>query len=338
MMTANVLSWSPVAALMIKARMAMDVILHIGAHRTASTSFQIYMRENAHRLIRDGIGFWGPRRTRNSGVFSGIMPVPSSVPPARQFRLARGRIQSQTSICAKAGCASLVVSDENILGSPRRNLQKSKLYPDVGDRMARYLEAFGGQVNRIALSIRSGESFWASQIAFSVERGYDVPDVDALDRLVTQPRSWRDVITDLRDAAPGVEILVMPYESFGGRPERKLGHMLHHEITPPLLHSREWVNRRPDLPTLRAALAERGDDPALLPEGNGRWTPFDANQTAALRETYADDLYWLRAGADGLATLTEETGPDMAGITPPDGLPIRGQTYGIEERRMAGNR
>ncbi|GAA6189170.1 hypothetical protein [Litorivita sp. NS0012-18] len=316
----------------------MDVILHIGAHRTASTSFQTYLRENAQRLSRDGIGFWGPRRTRSGGVFSGIMPVPSSVPPARQFRLARGRILTQASIAQKAGCETLIVSDENMIGSSRRNLQKSRLYPDVGERLARYLEGFDGRVSRIALSIRSLESFWASQIAFSVERGYRVPDAEALDRLVTQPRAWRDVITDMRDAAPDVEILVMPYESFGGRPERKLGHMVHHAIKPPLLHSREWLNRRPDLPALRAALEERGDDPSILPEGTGRWNPFDASQTAALRETYADDLYWLRAGADGLATLTEETGPDMAGMTSPDGLPIRGQTDGIEERRMAGNR
>lgn len=203
-----VLSRSPRAASTIKARTAMDVILHIGAHRTASTSFQTYMRENAHRLSRDGIGFWGPRRTRNGGVFSGILPVPSHVPPARQFMLARGRVKTQSSLAHRAGCRALVVSDENMIGSPRENLRKGKVYPSIAYRTARYLEAFDGRVTRVALSIRSLENFWASQAAFAVERGFRVPTTDDLDRLVTSPRSWRDVITDLRDAAPDVEILV----------------------------------------------------------------------------------------------------------------------------------
>jgi len=48
-------------------------------------------------------------------------------------------------------------------------------------------------------------------------------------------------------------------------------------------------------------------EPAELPsDGLGHWQPFTKDQTAALRETYADDLFWLTAGADGLATPDRE--------------------------------
>ena len=64
-------------------------------------------------------------------------------------------------------------------------------------------------------------------------------------------------------------------------------------------------------------------------------TAFDSAQTAALREAYADDLFWLRAGADGLATLIEENGPGQAGEHPPTGQTTRGHDNDDEERRMA---
>ena len=64
----------------------MDVILHIGAHRTATTTFQHYMRGQSSELARAGIGFWGPWRTRG-GLFSGVMPGPVAIgggDPARR--------------------------------------------------------------------------------------------------------------------------------------------------------------------------------------------------------------------------------------------------------------
>lgn len=51
----------------------MKVILHIGAHRTGTTSFQSYMRRNADFMRIRRIGFWGPLRTRG-GLFAGVQP------------------------------------------------------------------------------------------------------------------------------------------------------------------------------------------------------------------------------------------------------------------------
>lgn len=324
---------SRLATTLQKARIIMDVILHLGAHRTASTSFQHYMRENKEKLGRAGIGFWGPRRTR-SGLLTGVLPCSSPISAAEQLDRATGRIALNLHRARAQKIKQMVVSDENMIGAPRRNLRSFRLYGNVGARMARYSQAFGGKINRIVLSIRSQDSYWSSVIAFAVARGHWVPSQDDLDRLVTTNRHWRDVIMDLACAVPDAEIQIQPYETFGGRPERKLAYMTGWENTP-RTHAREWKNRAADLPQLRHMQADRMGDTSALPVGEGRWNPFDRSQTLALREAYADDLFWLRAGADGLATLAEEIGSVKAVQKPAAGLTKRGQTDGITERRMA---
>ncbi|WP_299848522.1 hypothetical protein [uncultured Roseovarius sp.] len=311
----------------------MDVILHLGAHRTASTSFQHYMRANTSRLEQVGVGFWGPLRTRD-GILTGVMPCDTDQTPDEQLAAAQARILQNLDRAEKRGITHLVVSDENVVGSPRNNLRKAQLYGGMGERMARYSQAFGGRLTRLVLSIRSQDMYWSSVTAFAVARGHKVLRSEELARLASGTRQWRDVITDLACAVPDVEIQVHSYEVFGGMPERRLAAITGLDEGPSQ-HAREWLNRAPGLRELREIVAERGEDPGALPAGEGRWHPFDRDQVMALREAYADDLYWLRAGADGLATLIEETASAKAGKQPSADDATRGQTDGKDDRRLA---
>ena len=327
----------------------MDVILHIGAHRTATTSFQSYLRANAPGLAERGVGFWGPRRTRG-GVLAGVIPGPGPLPPAQQFERARGRIALNLAKAEDRLVRHLLISDENILGSPRGNLRRERLYPDAGPRVEAFARAFEGRLGRIVISIRAQERYWASVLCFALARGHALPKPGALDRLVTQPRGWREVIEDLARAAPGVEILVMPHERYAGLPERRLARMLGLSREMPQAHARQWLNRSPDLAALRSLLAERGE--AGLPTGQGAWQPFDSDQRQALNEIYQDDMFWLSAGASGLARLAPDpweegveeaspTGPNggqQAAIDPRARLRRRGQGDDDEEGRMVRTR
>jgi len=316
----------------------MDVILHIGAHRTASTSFQAYMRCNSDRLARSGVGFWGPLRTRN-GVFRGVIPVLSPMSPKRQLKLARGRILTQIAGVEAKGFEALIISDENTIGTPRQNLRAQSLYRAIGDRMAQYHHAFGGQITRVALSIRSLDSFWTSMLGYAVKRGHSMPNPVLLDQIIADTRSWRDVITDIACAMPDVEIQVMPFEIYAGQPEAKLRRMTGGKVTVPLHHHRKWLNRGPNLEQLHHILLDRSEPADVLVRGaeagNDRWHPFSAPQIAQLREKYHDDLFWLRAGADGLATLTEETSPHKTRINLAGGQTLKGQSNDIENGRVA---
>ncbi len=322
------------AELSHRAGKTMDVILHIGAHRTASTSFQFYMRENARELAAEGVGFWGPLRTRN-GVLTGVVPVPGGLRPRKQMKLAKGRIQIHCERAEVNGIKQLIVSDENMIGSLRQSVRDVALYQGAGERMARFAEAFDGRISRVCLSIRSYDSFWSSALAFAVGRGNKVPNAGRLAGFLANRRGWRDVITDVACAVPGADIMVLPYESFGGRAERKLELMLEERIDAPMKSARVWMNRGPQLAELRRIVADRGGDPALLPEGEGRYNPFDASQIAALREAYADDLFWLTAGADGLARLITENGRMKDGETPRTAGQERGQDNDQQKGRVA---
>jgi hypothetical protein len=309
----------------------MNVFLHIGAHRCATTTFQAYMRQNSDRLGLQGTGFWGPLVTRK-GLFSGVLPVPGASLGRDKQRRAAGRIQLRLTRCAGLGVQRLVVSDENMLGSVRANLRMGELYCGVGERLARFNQAFGGRVTDVVLSIRSLDRYWASALGYSLTRGRHLPSQGELDRLVSSPRSWRDVVTDVACAMPEARIRVLPFETFAGRPDAQLQALTGME--PPRTHARIWHNATPKLPQLREELGTRAA--RRLPDGEGRWQPFTWTQQAELRETYADDMMWLTAGADGLARLARDPDEKMAGLNPSATELTRGRPYDDEDRRLAG--
>lgn len=319
------------AALQQRSRNTMKVILHIGAHRCATTSFQEYMRQNAHGLARQGIGYWGPFHTRN-GLFHGIQPGPARVTGRDLARRARGRLQLNLSDCQEQGVQQLLISDENMIGTLRENLRLGDLYSGAGERMARFSHAFGRTVGDVVLSIRSLDSYWTSALAYAVARGHRVPTAATLEGLVQAPRSWRDVITDIACAMPDARLHVLPFETFGARPEAQLAAIT--GIEAPRTHARVRLNASLCLQDLRATVPS--SIAAKLPEGRGRWLPFDHAQAALLRERYADDMMWLAGGADGAAALVHDPEKLAAGLNPPRIDLTRGRPDD-KERRMAGS-
>jgi len=307
----------------------MDVTLHIGAHRCATTTFQYYLRNNADRLRELRVGFWGPRRTRK-GLFSGIQPGGLPLPGRDPAQRGNGRVRLACARSAAAGIEHLVVSDENMLGTMRDNLRTSTLYGSAGERMARYAQAFQGRLTQVVLNIRSLDYFWASGMGYALSRGHGLPSEGLLHRVSVSPRSWRDVITDISCALGDVPLWVLPFEGYAGRPDDQLAAITGGEV--PSGHARAWLNATPHLPELRMMV-----EPAMrhrLPRGTGRWIPFDVAQTAALREHYADDIMWLMAGADGLARMISDSTNTRADNRP--GFePTRGSIDDDERRRMA---
>lgn len=153
-------------------------------------------------------------------------------------------------------------------------------------------------------------------MAHGVRRGFHLPQVKGLERIASGDRHWRAVITDLAAAMPEAELVVYPFEDFIGRSDAQLTLMTGREDVP-RKHRRIWSNPAPELPHLRQALLDRGHHQDKLPDGEGRWQPFNTKQVTILRKAYAADMNWLRAGADGMAKLIEDAGPTKAETNPP---------------------
>lgn len=326
----------------------MDIILHMGAHRCATTTFQQFLEHNAASLGRDGTIAWTPERLR-SGMLSVVLVRAQDITPEIDYRARRsaGLVAVEVERARRCGAARLVLSEENMIGAIRNNLRAGALYPDIAVRLARMRMALGAPWTRIALSIRSQDHYWASSLSFGLSHGHRVPDAGMLAALVAQPRRWRDVVTVLTRTAPEADIVVLPFERFASRPEVQLSEITVQSVPANLVARRQWRNMSARRDKLRRILILRGEAQlaGALPPGDGRWMPFDEGQQAELRAQYRADLDWLAGGADGLARLaggacgtdglaparkTEEahTGTTEAGAWPPARPVIEGQFHG----------
>lgn len=314
----------------------MDITLHMGAHRTATTSFQHYMRLNAPALARHGVGYWGPLRIR-TGRLAGLQATQGGDADSTRRHIATALDRAE-----KRGITHLIVSEENIAGHPARNMREARLYPGIGDRLARVARVFDHRISRVVLSVRPQQDYWPSLLAYAVHRGHPLPDAAQIGRIARSPRLWQDVVRDVA-AAQGGRIRVQDHAT---DPAAMLFGMTGGAFTPPSTHAALHLNAAPHRAELRKALTARGTDASAIPGGAGRWQPFDTDQQARLREAWLDDEFWLAAGAGGLATraaggrtpqgTTHQ--PERAGHHPPHGHLERGHGNDIEERRMVGTR
>jgi len=306
----------------------MEITLHLGAHRTGTTSFQQYLRNNRARLRADGTEVWEPQQLRK-GMFDGLFAAPRMLNGRDQHARAVGRIGLHVAQAETSGAKRLLISEENMIGAPRACLRSASLYPAIGERMARLEAAFKGRITRVVMCVRAQDLWWSSVAAYSVARGHALPDAAKLEALATSPRTWRDVIADLACALPNAHIKIAPFEQYAGQFDAIAALAL--DRAAPHDNSWHWLNRSPNVSELRNKMNDFGVPVACLPAhlaaGEGRWNPFTTEQAANLREAYADDMMWLTAGADGLATLTEEFSRTRAGPSLPAGALKKGQYH-----------
>ncbi len=282
----------------------MDVILHVGAHRTATTTLQRMMGASNHATAAAGVAYWGPKRTRG-GLFNGLGDL--TVPRQRQRALARIRFHAAQ--LAKDGHRALLISDENMLGTLRRNTTDLRLYPGAADLLTPLGGALADHRLTVAMGIRSYDSYWASVLAFRLGRGGPLPTPGMVDRLIAQPHRWRHITASVAAAVPQARVVVWTHERMGARPDRLVRELTGADMT--LSGADAWTNTMPSIGRLRETVEDFGGDPALIREVSGRFMPFDHDQRATLRAQYSEDLTWLRAGAGGLATLIDDPATEL---------------------------
>jgi hypothetical protein len=291
----------------------MDILLHLGAHRTATSGFQAFLWANRAALAAAGLTPWTPRRTRD-GLLDGLIRHPMRVTLTDERRAARalGRLRLEFDRLDRAGQSALLISEENLLGTMMNNIEDRGLYPFLTDRMARYAPAFDGRGLHVGLGIRDYADYWASCLGFAIGRGHPAPDRALLDCLVTQPRRWRHLVREIATVFPAARITVWTHEAMAGRARAVTAALSGQGVPAGLTDPRDRHNRGPGYDAVVEALALRGETlpEAAARQSAGRWMPFDADQHAVLHAQYRQDLAWLDAGAEGLAV-------HLDGRTPP---------------------
>lgn len=292
----------------VKGLIAVEICLHLGAHRTGSTSLQVFMNTNRVALARARTAIWGPGRTR-TGLFEGLIRDPNGLNDAH-LKLAErsvGRIRLQINRAVENGMRRVVVSEENMIGTMVHNLRQDALYGQVQPRLKRFVPAFAGHDLRIGIAIRTYEDYWASALAFRIKGGEAFPTAKRLNALAQQPRRWRHVIADISGAFPRAPITVWSFDALKSHPHLQLDAVTGGKVPAGLSDDGRTNNASLTANEIALVAQERGqtDLAQELMTQPGRYQPFDGAQIQKFRQDYATDLDWLRHGSDGLATYID---------------------------------
>ncbi len=280
----------------------MELVICLGAHGLGADLLADDLICNAKDLEPYGVQSWRQQAVSDTTAEAFAAILNSS--DAAKRKGAEARVQLLIEQAPSTGCRALVFSDENVIGTRRDNITEADLYPSAGERIGRISRAMGGQVSKLVLSIEPLEIYWTRLLTQQLRLGKPVATARKLDMLTNSSRSWRDLVQDVSRAVPEAELRVLAHSERTALPRNLLSLALDGRFpeggTQPDPKP-EW-----DLIQLRTILEAFGQDPRQLPQGKGFWKPFSVAQSNTLQERYNDDLFWLTAGADGMATFIKE--------------------------------
>ncbi|MCX7644330.1 MAG: hypothetical protein N2Z62_03410 [Rhodobacteraceae bacterium] len=281
----------------------MELALHIGAHRTATTSLQQALGMASAELAAAGTAFWGPEAMRLPGRRDHARNLRRAAadPAAREAaEAARREVARALAGLAGAGIGRLLVSEENLIGTMEGNFAAAALYPNAARNLAAAADLFGGPPAEVFLGLRDYAGWWASAYAQCVVLR-EMPPFDA-GRIAASARGWPEVAEEVRATFPQARLTLWRHGP--GAAEAALAAMLPAPLAGRVvLHGRRanaalsarglrrFTARRRraggfDAAARRAAVAELGE------AGGPPLRPFPAEAEAALAERFERD--WAR--------------------------------------------
>lgn len=182
------------------------VTLHLGAHKTASTHLNTVLRANPELSAAHSVGVPNKSQTRQGltrklGKYQAV-PRNTKTEDAVVLDLSNGR-------------PAVFLSDENILGVPKRLMSELGFYPNAARRLRTTLNLIGDYPVELLLAIRSQPSFIVSTYAEAIRsEGYIAFDEFVGDTDLKMMR-WSRLIRRILAVRPDLTITVWRYEDYG---------------------------------------------------------------------------------------------------------------------------
>ena len=133
----------------------IKIIVHAGAHKTASTHLQNRVLENENLVVKSGCSYLGPEKIRDQLGTLWRALGRSDTPDEQKRKLA----------ALAAGQPRLVISEENIIGGFKDLLNgpnRAILYPKAVERLARLAQLVAPNPLHIAIAVREPSSYYVS--------------------------------------------------------------------------------------------------------------------------------------------------------------------------------
>ena len=285
----------------------MDIVLHLGVHKTASTYLQSLLEKNIVPLERHCIGFANPKTLR---------PM-FAIAPRRTFTTSRSarndaRAWALRQMIDKAHDLQrrrLIISEEQLIGSLRPLFSGKGLYREISRELRGVVTALQGQPVKVMLAVRSYDTFLTSAYG-QVLSGWKYIrfSKELREHLLREGRGWPEIVTEIMQVLPkGSTLKLWEYERFGLEERNILGHMVGDEVAeelkspdnkPRVGPSQEGIaaldsiavsGSPPDVEEIRRTLRKFGKD-----KGFPGYSPWSASEKSMLEDRYAQDIELIR--------------------------------------------
>ncbi|WP_147125610.1 hypothetical protein [Shimia ponticola] len=277
----------------------MRFVLHIGAHRTGSTLIQGALWTAAHKNAAAKCAYWGPHRLRQMQEFPRVTEQCNEAGQATTVKAVNRHTKVRRNITRwfeeqeGKGTKTIIVSEENMIGTMERNMREGVIYPTIEARLAAYAQVFPQRPSMIGLGLRSYASWWTSSYNYIHGGGREVPDPAKLrEDALRMVHGWPAVVASVRRSFPDSNLVLWQQECLNDVSERIVA-TLSGAPRKGLEVNKKQVN----------TAASRGSDVTLF-------TPEDIE---ALDAAYARDIEVLQRPEDGVRWLAPAETPAQAG-------------------------
>lgn len=214
----------------------MQLYLHLGVHRAASTYFLHEVRFHIDAMQEKKLEVISPRDLRKiKGLLSfpsegaslrkplslwvfarrwGKKPTPNPRHLAAFHRLLEERVSGDHGIG--------LISEENLIGTMKSNLLSHSLYENARTRLHYFAQMLPRPPARIGLAVRSYDRYWSSCFHYTKHDEVLKDPKKSASAVARDPRGWVDLVFDIQDAFPQAIISVWCQETI----DKRLGDIL----------------------------------------------------------------------------------------------------------------
>jgi hypothetical protein len=194
----------------------LEVVIHFGAHKTATTFLQKFLKGERAELRRQGVGYIPLEISRATIIPFVARSVRGEQSPWNMDHDAFENIilESMEDPAAAAPVHRLVISDENVAGPSLAVLNKAELYPTARGRLRVLVNQFPEARLKLMLCIRDYADFIPSVYCELLRRHKLAPLTKMLNRHKDFALSWPAYLSAIAAALPECEVQYWTYEDF----------------------------------------------------------------------------------------------------------------------------
>lgn len=192
--------------------MGRKFLIHAGAHRTGTSSFQYCLHVNRDRLLDAGVDSGYPGR---DGIPTGRLAL--QLPSPRHGMSRQGRYTervSRTIAACATGRERMLLSEENI---PGRMLHFffGRFFPAAEARLDALAAGLDGPVETLLYVVRDYPAFYKSAWRKRGEDMLQAPFANSVDALLNADRGWPEIVSLMQNVLKPERFIVLDYAARG---------------------------------------------------------------------------------------------------------------------------